>query len=137
MNSEGRDFHAQSNRPVGTTRLLFCCKKCGRKWVSWDPACLNGDRLMFSTITKRCYGCNEKVAAVEYQPPQNFTLQSVEKREFLVYTCGEMSKSRMFAKEAILDIPVLFDSGAEVSVIAAKCSGDIQTLQPISASNLK
>ena len=43
----------------------------------------------------------------------------------------------MFVKEAITDMPVLFDSGAEVSIIAARCCVDKSNLRTLATHNLK
>ena len=59
------------------------------------------------------------------------------KANILVNTCGQLKGSRMFAKEAISDLPVLFDTGAEASVVAVdKCSSG-KELMSVPAQQLR
>ena len=79
-------------------------------------------------MQRRCYKCSSKVY------PHNFDARSpvhndskIEDRatdifskveEVRINTCGTQSKSAIFGWEAIARIPVLYDTGAAVSVIS-------------------
>ena len=52
-------------------------------------------------------------------------------------TCGVQNSGAIFAWENINQMPVLFDTGAQVSVISIKYCGKAQDLLPVTVKNLK
>lgn len=57
--------------------------------------------------------------------------------KILVNTCGQLKESRMFTKEAISDLPVLFDTGAEASVVAVDKCGRGKELVSVPVQQLR
>ena len=145
--------------------LNFQCGCCGRSWTSRTVKTTKGGEK--NSMTQRCFGCDEWVSpkgvksesslphgtnrgsgmasggsARSKQSFSNHFSQSLNnrkesERQILVNTCGVQNGSRMFGKEAITEMPVLFDSGAEVSIIAARCCGGKANLGPPDTHNLK
>ena len=65
-------------------------------------------------------------------------MDNLGSNEIFVNTCGDQSGLKMFVMEAITGMPVLFDSGAEVSVIASSHCGYGEAVQPsVSGRRLK
>ena len=138
----GPDHHASQTHgpPVKprkpADRLVYICSHCTRKWVSRVPYFSQFNESLSKTM--RCYSCNSEVfplARDTSKPKQSdFVAPSYGQREelpnFYINTCGAKNKHAIFGWEAITGFPVLFDTGAEVSVISTRSCGSIKNLTP-------
>ena len=120
--------------------LVYFCNRCTRKWVSRISlfSAMN-DQLR---AMMRCYDCNSEVFPQTHGKNALANLKSERMAEyksgnnndnfsgFYINTCGSQNKSAIFAWESITKVPVLFDTGAEVSVISTKHCGVIRNFNP-------
>ena len=139
MIAVGQIHHARvSNGPVNVSQQTFSnhsankrlfyynCGDCGRKWV----------KRGFQQNNNHCFNCGGFAQSEDGPMIANKDLSGGSSRtdkEIFVNTCGEQSNLKMFAVESITGMPVLFDSGAEVSVIAACRCGGGDSLTPLSS----
>ena len=122
--ANGPDAHANF---VGPQFVCHC--KCGKVWVH--------KRNAFLKPTSTCFKCGSQVTPIELQPGQGPMQSTKCTRQVLINTCCEYSKAKMFATDIITGKPVLFDSGAEVSIISGDACGTWEDLDPANMYELR
>ena len=148
MSSIGPEFHAQrSNGPISSSliseRHVYNCGVCNRKWVS---------RLYLSNFygrlpskKRRCFNCNAMVypenAKSEFVTAPLLIDDADDKNakpsDIYINICEVRKEIAMFTKEAFTGMPLLLDSGAEVSVIGVNQCGGGANILPTTVSNIK
>ena len=119
MSVRGPDTHARWLGP----QFVCKCEECGRVWIH--------KRFTMLRPTSTCFGCGARVTPTKIDKKHHTSDRSQkegERHQVLINTCREHSKAKMFAKEGITGRPVLFDSGAEVSIISAEACGSRRNL---------
>ena len=117
-------------------RLVYICNHCTRKWVRRVLYFSQFNESLSKTM--RCYRCSSEVfpqsrdafKSIQSDIVAPSSGQTEELTDYYINTCGEKNKHAIFGWEAITGFPVLFDTGAEVSVISTRCCGSIKHLTP-------
>ena len=152
MRASGPSHHAQeTNGPSSTSdsgmeKLVYRCHICSKKWVSRSLFLLQKNRWRSLTAMKRCFVCNAEVfptnVEINGDKRENRLSNSVSKSngqqsEISINTCATDNKFAIFGWDSINSMPVLFDSGAEVSVITVEHCGMVNSLSPSKINCLK
>ena len=136
MMAAGQTHHAKHTiRPSsinerGRQKIFYHCNQCSRKWVS---------RVFYTSLNsalnamKLCYNCGAEVFTQVNPSDNNVSVRS----EILINNCAEDSKGAIFVWEHINGIPILFDTGAEISVISTNHCPMFKNLPPSIVTNLR
>lgn len=152
MRLSGPNRHAQEkNGPPfmdksQTEKLIYHCRGCFKKWVSRSYFLLRNNRWQELIAMKKCFNCNAEVLPVktkskhkasynQHPIPLNQSKQPLP--EILINTCANENKRAIFGWDCMNKMPVLFDTGAEISVITTEHCKFSNNLVPSQLNDLK
>ncbi|MEC8569052.1 MAG: hypothetical protein VXY56_12360, partial [Pseudomonadota bacterium] len=131
MMLSGPNHHATIKKgPPAAERSssFYRCSLCSRNWVSKNSFDFkNGVTL---AAMKLCYSCGAQVF-----PQERETVKSYQ--SLIINNCANDSSSAIFVWEYLNGVPVLFDTGAEISVISKRHCNIVNKLSPSSVKNLR
>ena len=152
MRLSGPNLHAQEkNGPSSMDRssagrLIYHCHVCFKKWVSRSIFLLRNNRWQGLVAMKICFNCNTEVYPVKResigkksgnQHPVSLIQSNQSLSEVLINTCANDNKRAIFGWDVVNNMPVLFDTGAEISVITSEHCNFSSNLLPSKLNNLK